>query len=85
VPSGTDNTRKRQGRLWVQLLVGVGLFVLSWRYDSARRRKRGEPDRVTRWRARVLHDPDASRGLVRLAVTAGALELVWWPEPLGSS
>ena len=58
------------------LAVGVGLFALSWRYDSGRRRKRGEPDRATRWRARVLHDPDASRGLTRLALTAGALELL---------
>jgi hypothetical protein len=62
--------------LWLQLLVGVGLFALSWRYDSARRRKRGEPDRATRWRARVLHDPDSASGLVRLALTAGALELL---------
>jgi Sap, sulfolipid-1-addressing protein len=62
--------------LWVQLLVGVGLFARSWRYDSGRRRKRGEPDRATRWRARVLHDPGAARGLVRLALTAGALELL---------
>jgi hypothetical protein len=62
--------------LWVQLVVGVGLFALSWRYDSGRRRKRGEPDRATRWRARVLQDPDASRGLTRLALTAGALELL---------
>jgi Sap, sulfolipid-1-addressing protein len=62
--------------LWVQLLVGVGLFALSWRYDSGRRRRRGEPDRATRWRDRVLHDPDASQGLVRLALTAGALELL---------
>jgi hypothetical protein len=57
----------RPAVLWVQLVVGVGLFALSWRYDSGRRRKRGEPDRATRWRARVLHDPDSSQGLVRLA------------------
>jgi hypothetical protein len=66
----------RPAVLWVQLVVGVGLFALSWRYDSGRRRKRGEPDRATRWRARVLHDPDSSQGLVRLALTAGALELL---------
>jgi hypothetical protein len=56
--------------------VGVGRFTLSWRYDSGRRRKRGEPDGATRRRARVLHDPDSSQGLVRLALTAGALELL---------
>jgi hypothetical protein len=52
----------RPAVLWLQLLVGVGLFALSWRYDSGRRRKRGEPDRATRWRARVLHDQDPLPG-----------------------
>jgi hypothetical protein len=28
----------RPAVLWLQLLVGVGLFALSWRYDSGRRR-----------------------------------------------
>jgi hypothetical protein len=66
----------RPAVLWLELLVGVGLFALSWRYDSGRRRKRGEPDRAARWRERVLHDPDSSQGLVRLALSAGALELL---------
>jgi hypothetical protein len=66
----------RPAVLWLQLIVGIGLFALCWRYDSARRRKRGEPDRATRWRDRVLHDPASTPRLVRLALTAGALELL---------
>jgi hypothetical protein len=66
----------RPAVLWLQLIVGVGLFALCWRYDSARRRKRGEPDRATRWRDRVLHDPASTPRLVRLALAAGVLELL---------
>jgi Sap, sulfolipid-1-addressing protein len=62
--------------LWAQLVIGVALFVLCWRYDSGRRRRRGEPDRATRWRARVLHEQASTGGLARLALTAGALELL---------
>jgi hypothetical protein len=62
--------------LWVQLAVGVGLFALCWRYDSGRRRKRGEPDRAVRWRDRVLAADRSAAALLRLAVVAAALELL---------
>lgn len=62
--------------LWAQLVVGVGLFALSWRYDSGRRRRRGEPDRTIRWRDRVLDTEYGHAGLLRLAVLAGSVELL---------
>lgn len=61
--------------LWAQLAVGVGLFALCWRYDSGRRRRRGEPDRAVRWRNRVLADQSPA-ALLRLALTAGTFELL---------
>jgi hypothetical protein len=62
--------------LWVQLAAGVGLFALSWRYDSAARRKRGEPDRAVRWRERMLASGTSVRALVLLALTAGLVEVL---------
>lgn len=62
--------------LWAQLAVGVGLFALCWRYDSGRRRRRGEPDRAARWRDRALEGEQSSAALLRLALIAGALELL---------
>lgn len=37
----------------LQLAVGVALFALSFRFDPKRRR-RGAPDRVARWRNRAI-------------------------------
>ncbi|MBJ8341411.1 GAP family protein [Antrihabitans sp. YC3-6] len=58
-----------------QLAVGVGLFALSWRFDSKKRRSRGEPDRVARWRERAIDSQSSGRGLAILAVSAATLEL----------
>ncbi|KAA0023391.1 GAP family protein [Antrihabitans cavernicola] len=61
--------------LWPQLVVGVALFAVSWRFDSARRRRAGAPDRAVRWRARALDAQSSGRGLAMLAVSAGSIEL----------
>jgi hypothetical protein len=62
--------------LWTQLAAGIALFALCWRFDSARRRRRGESDRTARWRDRVLDGGRSASALIRLALAAGALELL---------
>ncbi|WP_280362939.1 GAP family protein [Nocardia wallacei] len=59
-----------------QLLLGIALFAVSWRFDSNKRRARGEPDRTAVWRARTLRRQSSAVGLAVLAVGAGALEAV---------
>ncbi|MEQ4720100.1 GAP family protein [Nonomuraea sp. B19D2] len=54
---------------WVQLVLGVGLFVLSFRFDPKRRAKLGKPER--RFEPRV----GGPRVMVLLGLTAGALEV----------
>ncbi|MFG1781201.1 GAP family protein [Rhodococcus oryzae] len=60
--------------LGVQLVLGVGLFAISWRFDS--RAKAGGGGRVTRWRAKALDAQSSGSGVAVLAMSAGALELV---------
>uniref|UniRef100_UPI002456A3B2 GAP family protein n=1 Tax=Nocardia wallacei TaxID=480035 RepID=UPI002456A3B2 len=43
-----------------QLLLGIALFAVSWRFDSKKRRARGEPDRTAVWRARAPRPPPGS-------------------------
>ncbi|MFG3340336.1 GAP family protein [Glycomyces sp. NPDC048151] len=38
--------------LWTQLVLGVGLLILSFRFDS--KKQNGESGRVSRWRERAL-------------------------------
>ncbi|MEV0237341.1 GAP family protein [Nonomuraea sp. NPDC050786] len=54
---------------WVQLVLGVGLFALSFRFDPKRRAKLGKPER--RFEPRV----GGPRVMVLLGLSAGALEL----------
>ncbi|MEV0246258.1 GAP family protein [Nocardia sp. NPDC050712] len=58
-----------------QLVLGVLLFAVSWRFDSKKRRERGEPDRTAAWRTRALTKQSSGTGLAVLAVSAGTLEL----------
>ncbi|RDI67538.1 GAP family protein [Nocardia pseudobrasiliensis] len=60
--------------LVAELLVGVALFAVSWRFDSKKRRERGEPDRTAAWRTRALERQSSAGGLAVLAVSAGVLE-----------
>lgn len=59
----------------VQLAAGGALFALSFRFDSKKRRERGQPSRVVRWRDRAFSE-DRSGGVTTLALSAGTLELV---------
>ncbi|MFC4111939.1 GAP family protein [Nonomuraea zeae] len=54
---------------WVQLVLGVGLFALSYRFDPKRRAKLGRPER--RFEPRM----GGPRAMVLLGLTAGALEV----------
>ncbi|MEW1838843.1 GAP family protein [Nonomuraea angiospora] len=54
---------------WVQLVLGVGLFALSFRLDPKRRAKLGKPER--RFEPRV----GGPRVMVLLGLTAGVLEV----------
>ncbi|MCC3761825.1 GAP family protein [Glycomyces sp. TRM65418] len=72
---------------WVQLFIGVGLFALSFRFDSKKRTKEG--GRLSRWRERALgidaDAKDAAEGgtstrasvlpLAGLALTAASIEV----------
>ena len=62
--------------LGVQLALGVGLFAISWRFDSRAKADGGGGGRVTRWRARALDAQSSGSGVAVLAMSAGALELV---------
>lgn len=61
---------------WVQLVAGVALFVVSFRFDSQKRRAAGEENRVARWRRRALAELGSGKKLAVLALAAGALEAV---------
>ncbi|NAZ83768.1 hypothetical protein GTR02_18300 [Kineococcus sp. R8] len=58
---------------WMQLVVGVALFALSFGVDSGRRRRQGRPDRTTEWLARA--DRLSGGGTAVLAGTAVVVEL----------
>lgn len=54
---------------WIQLVVGVGLFLLSFRFDPKRRRRRADPGR--RWESRLA----GSGSVVLVGLTAGLIEV----------
>lgn len=60
----------------VQLAVGIAVLVWSFRFDSKRRRRRGEVDRSHAWRDRVLSTGSAPTGVVTTALTAGVSEVM---------
>ncbi|WP_188195863.1 GAP family protein [Nonomuraea sp. SYSU D8015] len=54
---------------WAQLALGVGLFVLSYRFDPKWRAKHGKPER------RLEPRTGGPRVMVLLALTAGVIEV----------
>ncbi|WP_405062932.1 GAP family protein [Kribbella sp. NBC_01505] len=57
---------------WAEVVVGVGLFALSFRFDPKRRAARGKtPD----WSGRITKAMGSPGTLVMLALSAGVLEL----------
>ncbi|BCJ59489.1 GAP family protein [Micromonospora endophytica] len=67
--------------LWGQLALGVGLFVVSFRYDGKRDASTG---RVLRWRDRVTAGDASARWLVGLAVFAALAEVATMLPYLGA-
>ncbi|RIV36438.1 GAP family protein [Micromonospora radicis] len=67
--------------LWGQLVLGVGLLVLSFRYDGKRGAGTG---RVLRWRDRVTGGDSSSRWLVGLALFAALAEVATMLPYLGA-
>ncbi|MGC0363896.1 cytochrome c biogenesis protein CcdA [Rhodococcus sp. 27YEA15] len=59
-----------------QLVLGVALFAWSFRFDSAKRREAGVPDRLRQWRGRVSDPNGSSPAVAGLAVAAGVAEVV---------
>lgn len=58
-----------------QLVVGIGIIVLSYWLEARARVRQGRPGRLTRWRDSAMTDVGAGGGLTRLAVIAAALEV----------
>ena len=70
--------------LYIQLAIGIGLFALSFRFDS-KRRKQDSANRSERWRSRVADRSTSSvAGLMALALLAGVLELAMMLPYLGA-
>ncbi|MGK5737762.1 GAP family protein [Micromonospora sp. URMC 103] len=68
--------------LWAQLALGVGLFVLSFRYDGKRQRRSGGG--VLRWRDRATSGDASGRWLVGLALLAALAEVATMLPYLGA-
>jgi hypothetical protein len=68
---------------WVQLVAGVGLFALSFRFDPKRRAKKGKSP-TGNWSARVRRATGSTRTLMGLALTAGVLEVATMFPYLGA-
>ncbi|MFC0527464.1 GAP family protein [Phytohabitans kaempferiae] len=69
--------------LWIQLGIGVGLFALSFRFDSKRQRKRGSGP-VARWQERVMSGSGSPGWLVGLALIAAVAEVATMLPYLGA-
>ncbi|MEU4391233.1 GAP family protein [Kribbella sp. NPDC023855] len=69
--------------LWIQLVLGVGMFVLSFRFDPKRRKEKGG-GAVGRWRERAMSGASSAMVLAGVAVLAGLAELVMMLPYLGA-
>ncbi|MEU4677159.1 GAP family protein [Micromonospora sp. NPDC023737] len=67
--------------LWAQLVLGIGLFAISFRYDGKRRRRSGG---VLRWRDRATSGDSSARWLVGLALLAALAEVATMLPYLGA-
>ncbi|GIE95212.1 GAP family protein [Paractinoplanes rishiriensis] len=60
---------------WTQLVLGVGLFFLSFRLDRKNKKTQPGGGRVARWRERTMAEGSGVTALAGLALTAAALEV----------
>lgn len=58
-----------------QLVIGVGIFALSFWLEARAKRSQGQPGKLTRWREQAMTDASAGGGLTRLALIAAGLEV----------
>jgi hypothetical protein len=68
---------------WTQLALGVGLFLLSFRFDPKRRAAKGKSP-TANWTERVRRATGSTRTLTTLALTAGLLEVATMFPYLGA-
>jgi cytochrome c biogenesis protein CcdA len=68
--------------LWVQLAIGVGLFLLSFRFDPKRQAKKGKSS-TGKWQQRVGAGSSPAR-MVGLALLAGLAEVATMLPYLGA-
>jgi hypothetical protein len=68
---------------WAQLVLGVGLFLLSFRFDPKRRAAKGRSP-TTDWTGRVRRATGSTGTLTTLALTAGLLEVATMFPYLGA-
>jgi hypothetical protein len=68
---------------WVQLVLGVGLFLLSFRFDPKRRAAKGKSP-TANWTTRVQRASASTGALTTLALTAGLLEVATMFPYLGA-
>ncbi|MFC0109205.1 GAP family protein [Kibdelosporangium aridum] len=73
---------KTKAVLWGQLVLGVGLFVLSFRFDPKRRK--GNGGAIQRWRERAMSEQTSVRWLMALALLAGLTEVATMLPYLGA-
>jgi hypothetical protein len=68
---------------WAQLALGIGLFLLSFRFDPKRRAAKGRPP-TANWTARVQRVVESRGTIVTLALSAGILEVATMFPYLGA-
>jgi hypothetical protein len=81
ITSTVDGAWDSEAVLWGQLAVGVGLFALSFRFDSKRRKPTGG---VNRWRERATMGASSGAWLAGLALLAALAELATMLPYLGA-
>lgn len=79
--SSLGDALRTPAALWVQLVLGVGLFVLSFRFDPKRQKKGGA---IQRWRERAMSQDTSVRWLMGLALLAGLTEVATMLPYLGA-
>ncbi|RSM83145.1 hypothetical protein DMH04_23680 [Kibdelosporangium aridum] len=80
--SAFGEVMRTKAALWGQLVLGVGLFILSFRFDSKKRKGKGGG--IQRWRERAMSEETSVRWLMVLALLAGLTEVATMLPYLGA-
>ena len=73
--SGVNGLLDTRPAIWAQLLLGAGLFLISFRFNSKRSRARGGHGRAGRWRERTATQSASHHWLMGLALMAALAEV----------